>query len=464
MRTFFDCLVVGLLLTVSCQNSNQMDVDCPDFPCNRIESVISRINASKISSESDTISPEDAQKVALLQMRSDNRTKSCSGIIIKSIVPVFYDKEDLVMFAVNFDDGYILVSASKRFYPIIARVEKGTYSGENTNTGFDDYFNELKERIAKSESDTAYSVASRDVWMPYEQQVFDLPARTISVDFNEVMESYIETWAEEGRSVYRLRNKPENMSDSDYEEFYSIAESDAGIDDPDELGDLVLITEKYYPNNTDIGPLLSTQWGQNYPYNSSLPDQSAKLGCVTIAVAQIMKYHEYPAFLNWDAMPNNTSSAVLSSFLASLYEDLDVTDSGSSTITDAKNVLTSYGYSCQQYNYTGARTEGSLRNGNPVYMRGGDVSSGIGHAWVCDGCDLQEPYTEYELFIPSYIDSNTGVYSSRSSIRYYGSQVKYYHMNWGWQGLNDGYFYSDNVVVGSMNFANNRKVLIISHN
>ena len=59
------------------------------------------------------------------------------------------------------------------------------------------------------------------------------------------------------------------------------------------------------------------------------------------------------------------------------------------TITDAKNVLTSYGYSCQQYNYTSARTEGSLRNGNPVYMRGGDVSSGIGHAWVCDGCDLQ---------------------------------------------------------------------------
>ncbi|MBQ2966195.1 MAG: C10 family peptidase [Bacteroidales bacterium] len=37
----------------------------------------------------------------------------------------------------------------------------------------------------------------------------------------------------------------------------------------------------------------------------------------------------------------------------------------------------------------------------------------------------------------------------------------YFHMNWGWYGNNNGYFYQDNISVNSTNFNVDRKNLII---
>ena len=47
-----------------------------------------------------------------------------------------------------------------------------------------------------------------------------------------------------------------------------------------------------------IGPLMSTKWNQDDPYNQMCPTLYAKptyTGCVATAMAQVMKYHEWPA-------------------------------------------------------------------------------------------------------------------------------------------------------------------------
>lgn len=49
----------------------------------------------------------------------------------------------------------------------------------------------------------------------------------------------------------------------------------------------------------EVIPLLSTQWGQNAPYNNLCPmvvgkDIHCKTGCVATAMAQVMKFYNYP--------------------------------------------------------------------------------------------------------------------------------------------------------------------------
>ncbi|MGA1876110.1 MAG: C10 family peptidase [bacterium] len=50
---------------------------------------------------------------------------------------------------------------------------------------------------------------------------------------------------------------------------------------------------RYEPNTF----LLTARWGQKKPFNKFLPkvnDQSVKVGCASVAIAQLMKYHQYP--------------------------------------------------------------------------------------------------------------------------------------------------------------------------
>ncbi len=57
--------------------------------------------------------------------------------------PPIKDASDrTLMYAVNYEDGYIIVSATKNYYPVLAEVDHGTYTGEKTGTGQDVLMNE----------------------------------------------------------------------------------------------------------------------------------------------------------------------------------------------------------------------------------------------------------------------------------------------------------------------------------
>lgn len=52
-----------------------------------------------------------------------------------------------------------------------------------------------------------------------------------------------------------------------------------------------------HAQRADIAPMLHTQWGQSYPYNLLCPvknGQHCQTGCVATAMAQVMRYHEWP--------------------------------------------------------------------------------------------------------------------------------------------------------------------------
>jgi hypothetical protein len=198
-----------------------------------------------------------------------------------------------------------------------------------------------------------------------------------------------------------------------------------------------------------VAPLVQTKWSQVKPYNNLCPKISGTTvatGCVATAMAQIMKFHRYPATrtvtipgyttgtrkisipeiagsttYGWDNMADTYSRTSTNTVVAELMYhcgvsvemdyDTDVSGAYSSDVADALNTYFGYdaGTACHYRNYCSnpewidlLKTE--IKAKRPVYYDGTNVDGA--HAFVCDG---------------------------------YNSDDKF-HFNWGWNGDSDGYF------------------------
>lgn len=202
--------------------------------------------------------------------------------------------------------------------------------------------------------------------------------------------------------------------------------------------------------------LLKTTWAQGYPYNKFLPEVGGKhvlVGCVNVAIAQILKYHQWPTsgkgvvYNNWNGkelrsilyhpldfvnMPLDLTALNESSMdvdkAARLLADLGIankTDFGvdnSGAFFDPSVLIDYFGYapSIQHVNstestfYTTIQYE--INNNRPILI------SIPGHMAVVDG------------------------YSSESL----GSMI---HLNLGWGGIADSFYYFDkDIVAGGYTF------------
>lgn len=243
------------------------------------------------------------------------------------------------------------------------------------------------------------------------------------------------------------------------------------------------------PKSQYVSPLLTTTWGQYPYYNKYAPynstdQQQCLTGCVATGMAQIMKYWNFPAkgtgaysytnstptfshnygnqsanfgntSYNWTNMPasnidstNNDAIAILMYHcgvaVSMDYGDLNQGGSGSHVLQDevqswqhsAEMAYASYfGYNAStlkgvhRADYTDADWLALIKNelnaGRPVQYQGEDAVHG-GHTWVCDGYDANDML----------------------------------HMNWGWNGNNNGYFSIANMSAGGYNFTPKQAALI----
>jgi hypothetical protein len=179
------------------------------------------------------------------------------------------------------------------------------------------------------------------------------------------------------------------------------------------------------PYTIQKGPFLQTTWGQGCGYNSQTPSMScgecghAWTGCVATAMAQVMRYHQYPASYSWSNMPNSSGTATTAGLMSDIGNAVNMSYSCDGSGADTKSKIVSafkntFGYSTASYaDYNYQTVENELRYNRPVILRGGRNTGwwifgqySDGHAWVCDG-------------YLSYIDPC------------WGSILKF-HMNWGW--------------------------------
>lgn len=198
-----------------------------------------------------------------------------------------------------------------------------------------------------------------------------------------------------------------------------------------------------------IAPMISTRWNQSAPFNNKCPQVGSTrtvTGCVATAMAQVMKYHNWPEKGSGSNAYSWNGTTLSLDFSTVTFDWGNMLDVYGSTATEAQNdAVATLMYACgisvdmiygtgasgavsekcglalvENFNYDASlRTlyrdyypldeweevvYNSLAEGCPV-LYGGQSDSG-GHEFVCDG------------------------YSSDG----------YFHFNWGWGGMSDGYF------------------------
>lgn len=221
-------------------------------------------------------------------------------------------------------------------------------------------------------------------------------------------------------------------------------------------------SEEYAPQNATM--LNTARWSQTEPYNLECPMDDGALsltGCTQTAAAIIMRHHRWPEravgtttayttitkniyvperdlnhAYDWDNMletyVEGEYSDVEAQAVATLMADLGhsfmadyaAEGTGANPSTDA--LYRNYGYSpaCNIFfrqNYSDSYWNDMLRReieaGNPVWYSG-FMADYSGHAFVLDGID----------------DNN------------------YYHVNWGWGGVYDGFFTLDALILEEYEF------------
>ena len=201
-----------------------------------------------------------------------------------------------------------------------------------------------------------------------------------------------------------------------------------------------------------IEPLVQTLWDQSAPFNNFCPKvngSASVTGCAATAMAQIMNYHEWPVkgrqsitYLN-EASNRNVSvnfSSITFDWANMLDDYSDVTPN-----TAQKNAVATLMYAAGasvKMQYTSNESSASAFEVPAALIKYFDYDNGVRY--------LPREYYEvsdWEDVVYGQLAANMPVlYTGQSNEGGHAfvcdgySSDGYFHINWGWSGLSDGYF------------------------
>lgn len=301
--------------------------------------------------------------------------------------------EKNLYYIINFDEGgFVILSADKRFYPVLAYAYDGNFELDNIPENCNTW-------LAAWESEILYTLENENVLLTDQSKAW-------------------ENLTTEGQAVKGAKG---------------------------------------------VAPLTTCRWSQTEPHNQMCPadpdsyDGHTPVGCVALAMAQLMYYYRFPAsgagtvlytppyklgiygpqyvnfaeaFYNWPATTDlcretNDAIAQLCYHTGVSVKTGYMPESSGANINSVSAALSEhFNYQADDYlprvdvSGTAAWTAMLIENldkGQPVIYRS---SMGWGgHVYVCDG----------------YQDST------------------HFHFNWGWGGAYNGYYYIDNLTPGGIN-------------
>ncbi|MES2286076.1 MAG: thiol protease/hemagglutinin PrtT [Bacteroidota bacterium] len=325
--------------------------------------------------------------VSLFNERKPSGTKALTAADIQS-KSLVYHKGVPVYYIFNVSgNSFVIVSADERIDPVLGYSFQSKFNQENISDG-------LKWLLGE-----------------YKEQIYEVVSGNLNYDHKEIEKE----WAKYEISNGQKSNQPPP------------------------------------PLLLSVGPLTTTTWSQECYYNAQCPvDNSstdcgrAPVGCVATAFAQVLKYYNHPAqgtgstsyscppygtisanfgttTYNWAAMPNilssNSPEVAKILFHAGVAVKMEYTASSSSAYSSAiRTALVNkfkYASTAQEIfksSYTNTTWVNKVRTEldaqRIVVISGDDPAHGAGHSFIADG----------------YQGTNS------------------FHINWGWEGQDDGYF------------------------
>ena len=252
---------------------------------------------------------------------------------------------------------------------------------------------------------------------------------------------------------------PENMKNmlNEYAQQISMLDNVSGIDGA------IAAAKNVVDTRNSIAPLITTKWDQARPYWNKCPQvqnedgeyEPSYTGCVATAMSQIMKYYNYPAQTT-QVIPSyqyGYGTGNMGEYITQTTEDLPV------TTFDWAHMLDSYNGSEDQV-YTDAVATLMLYVGHAAHMTYALTASGTTDPYIPKAFNNYFDYNAQLVYRSDYdqqtwedmvyqelVAGRPMVYNGRAGSGGGHSFVcdgyemgDYYHINWGWGGLGNGYF------------------------
>lgn len=209
-------------------------------------------------------------------------------------------------------------------------------------------------------------------------------------------------------------------------------------------------------NRSPIAPIISSEWDQCNPYNNLIPTHNGNTpytGCVATAMAQIMRYHEWPAtgegMIQWTCNRDYTAHDHSYDFETQSFDWENMVDSYDEHATQAQeNAVARLMYACgaaaeMQYGYSAS--------GSFLYVGATGLAE---HLKYDPGMEYLESkwfgsldewdkicYTELSQGRPILYGGENDERHTRHAFVLDGySEEGLYHINWGFGGENNGFF------------------------
>lgn len=442
-------LLVALLFVGGCQ---QIDIEKdlqPEATPNITETESSKFNFN--------VSLKTASYVA--NMLSEKE--------VRKIEPIVRFSKDTVLYIVNYEDGWLVLSGDKRAVPVLGSSEKGTFADEIANPGAAIWFNEVANEIyALKTSKAPLDELNEKALIESDDFMFWVRMERVA---NYVPDSKTATAATQQITKTRA------ASQSRY------------IGDAPQLGKrLIAITTVSTTTNT-IGPFLRTKWGQGNPWNTNLPQAwngskyvQPPTGCTAVAMAQLIYFTHYkfntPSGLyhtvsstgliyndknynvsfsrgdyvanspRWDEMPlyyNGANTSYVADLMADVGNRLGMKYSATgSGAWPSQAAIQEYGLTYDEKGYNASDVLTQVRGGMPVmavafaskYKKGwwifGRTVYGDGHTWIIDGVEDNTRHIKYEyiweiIFSPDNDPNNPYSHPHSSPIQDYEVPMDY---------------------------------------
>lgn len=211
--------------------------------------------------------------------------------------------------------------------------------------------------------------------------------------------------------------------------------------------------KRQLPTYSAIEPMLSSQWGQDDPYNALCPTyqgDKCPTGCVATAVAQIMYYHKWPergtGSHSYDWVVNDQVQNKFSvDFSESTYNWQAMTDTyGENSTQPSKDAVAKLMYDLgvateMGYHPSGSGTQSTEAIKALANYFGYDPSVNVLWRDYYGLAEWQEMlYRSLAAGQPVYYAGSS--YDGAHAFVFDGYRDGYFHINWGWDGMSNGYF------------------------
>ncbi len=387
------------------------------------------ILGATVPATGEPVSVRNAENVAVNQLNSTGQAVLDADAVLGITRELEGDLD--IYYTINFEpEGWAIIAADDVAYPVIAYSATGRQAYENASPSFLGWMANVKAEIAHA----------------IQQDSQPLPEASVA-------------WA-------------------------TLAVA------PDEY----LIRMEGREPDSGVEPLIQSTWGQGkmldvWPwthddYNTQCPWEYtsfthgtrcyAYTGCVATAMAQIMRYWQWPpctdgsipgydpphdcdhecssrydwmevqcddnCFYNWEDMPLGSDSDEIARLMmhigVGVQMDYDCGGSTAGTCSDAPDAYAAYfryiapGDCTERADHPtnwGDLLRSELDAGRPVHYRGDDGGP-VGHSFICDG--------------------------------YQTSGSDHFHFNWGWDGDHDGYYYLNDLTPSSYDFTIDQMALL----